>query len=122
MYSGEIKSIIIDSLRKVLENTESSGDGKNNFRRYDVLNSVYSANMDGQTECLVRNMRKRVKDTLYGTDDIGKIIRGLEKMGFTVENSGSGHYKIRYGMMTGTFSFCLPQRAISVHSGMLLQR
>lgn len=97
MYSGEIKSIIIDSLRKALENTESSGDGKNNFRRYDVLNSVYSANMDGQTECLVRNMRKRVKDTLYGTDDIGKIIKELEKMGFTIENSGSGHYKIRYG-------------------------
>lgn len=97
MYSGEIKSIILDSLRKALENTESSGDGKNNFRRYDVLNSVYSANTDGQTECLVRNKKKQVEDTLYGTDDIGKIIKGLEKMGFTVENSGSGHYKIRYG-------------------------
>ena len=79
-----------------MENTESSEDGKDNFRRYDILNSVYSANTDGQTECLVRNQRKRVEDTLYGTDDIGKIIKGLEKMGFTVENSGSGHYKIRY--------------------------
>lgn len=58
---------------------------------------MYSANTDGQTECLVRNKRKQVEDTLYGTDDIGKIIKELEKMGFTVENSGSGHYKIRYG-------------------------
>lgn len=97
MYSGETKAIILDSLRRAMENTESSEDGKDNFRRYDILNSVYNANMDGQTECLVRNKRKRVEDTLYGTDDIGKIIRGLEKMGFTVENSGSGHYKIRYG-------------------------
>ena len=96
LYSGETKSIILDSLRRAMENTESSEDGKDNFRRYDILNSVYSANMDGQTECLVRNKRKRVEDTLYGTDDIGKIIKGLEKMGFTVENSGSGHYKIRY--------------------------
>ena len=97
MYSGETKAIILDSLRRAMENTESSEDGKDNFRRYDILNSVYSANTDGQTECLVRNKRKQVEDTLYGTDDIGKIIKELEKMGFTIENSGSGHYKIRYG-------------------------
>lgn len=97
LYSGETKAIILDSLRRAMENTESSEDGKDNFRRYDILNSVYDTNTDGQTECLVRNKRKRVEDTLYGTDDIGKIIKGLEKMGFTVENSGSGHYKIRYG-------------------------
>ncbi len=108
LYKGEVKQIIVDSLRNQLSQSSQ------NTRRNSILNSVIKSNeADSLREDYINKLKKMFKDYNGLT---GKMRSELKNLGFSVSEEGK-HYKLYLTGSEGGLSATIPKTPSDWRSG-----
>jgi hypothetical protein len=107
-FAGEIADIIRDALN------DASSRVPEDSRRAHVLAAILAANPDGGE---ATRMREAIKSLLRGSNSItAKLRRGLEDLGFSIEEGGK-HHKIMF-RGDDRYTFTLPKSGSDNRGGL----